>query len=333
MENSNKILLTLGDPAGIGPEVALKALTRLEGQASVVCIGDSGVLREAAELIGAESIIRVITSVSEAVFEKGVINTIDVGALRGQIWRKCAASAVCGMASAEFIRRAVEIILRAEAEALVTAPISKEALMLGGIHFPGHTEMLAALTSTDEFSMMLIGGPIRVILVSIHTAIRNVPDLITKGRVLVAIRHAAAAAYMLGITTPRIAVAGLNPHAGEAGMFGKEEIEEISPAIEAAAQEGIHVTGPHPPDTIFYKANKGEVDIVVCMYHDQGLIPLKMAAFETSVNITVGLPFIRTSPGHGTAYDIAWRGLASGNSMAEAIKMASTMRKPRSARD
>lgn len=331
METVNKIpvtLLTMGDPAGIGPEVALKAFIQLQSAAAVVFVGDAAVLREAAELTGIKPAIRVIGSPSDAVYENGVLNMIDVGAVRGLNWQKRIPSAACGRASAEYINRAVDIILKGGAGALVTAPISKEALMLGGINFPGHTEMLAALSGTQDYAMMLIGGQIRVILVTIHTALRNVPDLITKVKVLGAIRHANTAAYMLGINAPRIAVAGLNPHAGEAGMFGSEETEEIVPAVEAALREGIPVTGPYPPDTIFYKAYKGEVDIVVCMYHDQGLIPLKMAAFESSVNITIGLPFIRTSPGHGTAYDIAWRGTASCESTTEAIKMASMLRLP-----
>ncbi|MBF0403925.1 MAG: 4-hydroxythreonine-4-phosphate dehydrogenase PdxA [Nitrospirae bacterium] len=331
--SEKRILVTLGDPAGIGPEAALRAYMQIDGDgAAVVFVGDAEVLREAAALIGIKPAFQVIDSVSDAIFEKGTLNIIDVGAVKGLSWQKCIPTAIGGWASAQYINRAVELILKGEAAALVTAPISKEALKLGGINFPGHTEMLAELSATNDYAMMLVGGQIRVILVTIHTAIRNVPELITRGRVLGAIRHAASAAYMLGIDTPRIAVAGLNPHAGESGMFGMEEAEEITPAVEAARQEGIPVSGPYPPDTIFYKAYKGEVDIVVCMYHDQGLIPLKMAAFQRSVNITVGLPFIRTSPGHGTAYDIAWRGTASGDSTAEAIKMASLLRIPSGAR-
>nr|ADI87705.1 4-hydroxythreonine-4-phosphate dehydrogenase [uncultured Nitrospirae bacterium MY3-5B] len=327
METRKKILITIGDPAGIGPEVALKAFLQFHDKA-IVFVGDADVLSEAAALLKLNLAIRAVDSVSEAIFDKGILNIIDVGALRGLSWQKCVPTAIGGRASAQFIRCAVEIILNGGAEALVTAPISKEALMLGGVYYLGHTEMLAELSGATDYAMMLTGGRLRVILATIHTAIRNVPDMITLGRILGVIRHANTAAYMLGIIAPRIAVAGLNPHAGEAGMFGREEIEEIAPAIEAAALEGISVTGPHPPDTIFHKAYNGEVDIVVCMYHDQGLIPLKMIAFDRGVNMTIGLPFIRTSPDHGTAYDIAWQGRASATSMAEAIKMASTLRLP-----
>ena len=208
-----------------------------------------------------------------------------------------------------YIKKAVELALRRQVDGIVTAPISKEALKMAGFKWPGHTEMLADLTNTKDYAMMLVGGPLRVILVTIHTALKNVPDLITRQRIIKTIRLAKKACDMLRIKKPRIAVAGLNPHAGEAGIFGDEEIKKIIPAVKEAIKEGIPVSGPYPPDTIFHKAYKGEVDIIVCMYHDQGLIPLKMIAFDKGVNVTVGLPFVRTSPDHGTAYDIAWKGM------------------------
>jgi len=186
--------------------------------------------------------------------------------------------------------------------------------------------MLAELTGTKNFAMMLTGDLLRVILVTTHTSIKKVPDLITKERVLGTIRLSKKACDMLGILNPKIAVAGLNPHAGEAGIFGDEEIAEIRPAVEEACKEGIPAEGPFPPDTIFHRAYKGEIDIIVCMYHDQGLIPLKMIAFEEGINVTVGLPIIRTSPDHGTAYDIAWKGLANPSSILEAIKLASRLK-------
>jgi 4-hydroxythreonine-4-phosphate dehydrogenase len=182
--------------------------------------------------------------------------------------------------------------------------------------------MLAEFTGTKEYAMMLVGGPLRVILVTIHTALRNVPDLITKERVFRSILLASKACTMLGIKGPKIAVAGLNPHAGESGVLGNEEMKEIAPAIMQAREQGIAVQGPYPPDVVFHKAYNGDVEMVVCMYHDQGLIPLKMIAFEKGVNVTVGLPIIRTSPDHGTAYDIAWKGIADPSSMREAIKLA-----------
>lgn len=220
----------------------------------------------------------------------------------------------------------MDLALSKQVDGIVTAPISKEALKMAGLKWRGHTEMLADLTGTKDYAMMLIGGPLRVILVTIHTALRNVPDLITRQKVTRTIRLAKRACDMLGIRNPRIAVAGLNPHAGENGIFGDEEIRKIVPAVREAIKGGIPVSGPFPPDTIFHKAYDGDFDIIVCMYHDQGLIPLKMIAFEKGVNVTVGLPFIRTSPDHGTAYDIAWKGIADPSSMIEAIKLAAKLK-------
>jgi 4-hydroxythreonine-4-phosphate dehydrogenase len=231
-----------------------------------------------------------------------------------------------GKACVSYIKKAVKFALSKQVDGIVTAPISKESLKMAGFKWPGHTEMLADLTNTKDYAMMLVGGPLRVILVTIHTALKNVPDLITRPRVLKTIRLAKKTCDMLNIKNPRIAVAGLNPHAGEAGIFGDEEIRKIIPAVKEAQKEGITVSGPYPPDTVFHKAYKGNVDIVVCMYHDQGLIPLKMLAFDKGVNVTIGLPFVRTSPDHGTAYDIAWKGIANPSSLLEAIKVAAMLK-------
>jgi 4-hydroxythreonine-4-phosphate dehydrogenase len=226
------------------------------------------------------------------------------------------------------IRRALELTLSGKADAMATAPVSKEALRMAGFPWPGHTEMLAELTGTAEYAMMLMGGPLRVILVTIHEALRDVPSLVTRESVLKTLRLAVRAGRMLSIERPRLAVAGLNPHAGEAGLFGEEEAQSIIPAMEEARAEGIPAEGPFPPDTVFWRASRGEFDIVVSMYHDQGLIPLKLLAFDTGVNVTVGLPVIRTSPDHGTAYDIAWKGRAEPSSMVEAVKTAVNLRLP-----
>lgn len=325
MENhaKNIVVISMGDPGGIGPEVVLKALNVVEGSRAVV-VGDIAVLREASRLIGVEPELREITSASEAVFERGVIDVVNIGTAGTAA--KCRATAEGGRASAAYIEKAAQLVMQGQDRALVTAPISKEALNLAGIGYPGHTEMLARLTGTTDYAMMLVGGPLRVILVTTHTALKNVPGLITRSRVLATIRLAAKAARMLSIDAPKIAVAGLNPHAGEAGLFGDEEMVSIAPALSDARAEGIAVTGPHPPDTIFTRAYKSEVDVVVCMYHDQGLIPLKMIAFDGGVNLTIGLPIVRTSPDHGTAYDIAWQGVANPGSMVEAIRLAGRMR-------
>jgi 4-hydroxythreonine-4-phosphate dehydrogenase len=316
MDKRKRIAITMGDPAGIGPEVTLKAL--MSKQVGEVClpvvIGDRVVLEAAAEELS------IGYQLNEGT------NFIEVSAIAGRDFPRNEPSAVGGRASVAYIRKAVELALKGEVDAVVTAPITKEALKIAGFTWPGHTEMLAELTGTADYAMMLSGGPLRIILATIHTALKDVPVLITQARVLKTIRFADSACKMMGITHPRIAVAGLNPHAGEAGLFGHEERDSIIPAVKAAAAEGIAVSGPYPADTLFYKAYKGEFDIVVCMYHDQGLIPLKMIAFDSGVNVTVGLPIIRTSPDHGTAYDIAWQGKADPASMIEAIKLATVLR-------
>ncbi|MBI5100643.1 MAG: 4-hydroxythreonine-4-phosphate dehydrogenase PdxA [Nitrospirae bacterium] len=321
-----KIAVTMGDPSGVGPEVIVLALSSplVHDICIPVVIGDLAVTEDAIRLSNSALKLRSIKSAAEAVPDPSVINLIEIGAFEGTI--KGAATAQGGRAAASYIKQAVDLALKGEVDAIVTAPISKEALKLAGLKWPGHTEMLAELTGTRDYAMMLTGGPLRVVLATIHTAIRDVPGMITKERVLKTIRLGQRACCMLNIQSPRIGVAGLNPHAGEAGMFGDEEITAIFPAIEEANREGIPCTGPYPPDTVFHKAYKGELDLIICMYHDQGLIPLKMIAFDKGVNTTIGLPFIRTSPDHGTAYDIAWQGKADPASMAEALRLASEMR-------
>jgi len=317
-----KLAITMGDPGGVGPEVIVKALDSpaIRNICMPIVIGDPSIIEETLSLLEIALKARVIESPEEYKHIKGAINIIGPDEKAEFIKNKPTARG--GKACAGYIKKAVELALNGQVDGIVTAPISKEALKMADIQWPGHTEMLAHLTKTKDYAMMLAGGPLRVILVTIHTALKNVPDLITKQKILKTIRLAKYACEMLNIKKPVIAVAGLNPHAGEAGMFGDEEINKIAPAIKEAIREGIPVSGPYPPDTIFHKAYKGEVDIVVCMYHDQGLIPLKMVAFDKGVNVTVGLPFVRTSPDHGTAYDIAWQGKANPASMIEAIKLA-----------
>jgi 4-hydroxythreonine-4-phosphate dehydrogenase len=317
-----KLAVTMGDPGGIGPEIVVKALRSAEVRniCMPVVIGDSSVIKEMVTLLKLPLKVRAIEDLEEAKHIKGTIDILDVPATYP--FTKNKPTAKGGRACVSYITKAVELALNKRDAGIVTAPISKEALKMAGCIWPGHTEMLADLTGTKDYAMMLVGGPLRVILVTIHTALKNVPALITKQKIVETIRLAKKASGMLGMKKPRIAVAGLNPHAGEAGMFGDEEIKKIIPAIKMAAREGILVSGPHPPDTVFHKAYKGEIDIIVCMYHDQGLVPLKMIAFDKGVNVTVGLPFVRTSPDHGTAYDIAWKGIADPSSMIEAIKLA-----------
>ena len=316
----------MGDPAGVGPEIIAKALAdpEIRNVCNPIVIGSQRVLGEAYRLTGHTFRVHVATSPAQADPSPDVLNLLEAGELTA--FEQNRPSAESGNASVRYIEKAVDLALRKEVDGIVTAPISKEALKMAGYPWPGHTEMIAEKCGVRNYAMLLAGGPLRVILVTIHTAIKNVPGLIRKDSVLRTIRLAKKACDMLGIRDPRIAVAGLNPHAGEAGMFGDEEADAISPAVEDAKREGLPVTGPHPPDTVFHKAYTGEIDMIVCMYHDQGLIPLKMICFDTGVNATIGLPIIRTSPDHGTAYDIAWKGIASPSSMIAAIKLAATLR-------
>jgi len=328
MVGMKKLAITMGDPGGVGPEIIVKALYSAEiwDYCAPIVIGDRVPMEGALRLLKLPLELRIIRSAGESkpVRRGGSFELIDIGIINK--FRKGEPTAEGGRACVEYIKKAVELALDRQVDGIVTAPISKKALNMAGFGWPGHTEMLSELTNTEDYAMVLTGGPLRVILVTIHTPLRNVPSLIKKDRVLKTIHLAKRACTMLGMSNPRIAVAGLNPHAGEAGLFGDEEIKEIIPAIEEVNREGIAVSGPHSPDAVFYKAYKGEIDIVVCMYHDQGLIPLKMVAFDKGVNITVGLPFVRTSPDHGTAYDIAWRGIANHSSMLEAIKLATMLR-------
>lgn len=320
-----KIAITIGDPAGIGPEVVLRSIINPEIRkiCQPIVVGDRVVIEEAMQMLSMDI---QINELNKSVYKnsESVVNLLNRNALASFVTRK--PTDANGRACVSYIRKAVDLAINKSVDALVTAPISKESLNMAGFKWHGHTEMLAEFTSTKEYAMMLTGGSLRVMLVTIHEALRNVPDLITKEKVLNTILLAQKACAMLGIENPRIGIAGINPHAGEAGMFGDEEKNKIAPAIEEAKKLDIKADGPYPPDTIFHKAYKGEFDIVVCMYHDQGLIPLKMIAFDSGVNVTVGLPIIRTSPDHGTAYDIAWKGIANPSSMIEAIKLAARLK-------
>jgi 4-hydroxythreonine-4-phosphate dehydrogenase len=307
----------MGEPGGVGPEVALKAIQGARWFCMPLVVGDRAVIEEALRAF------ELPMKLGKA-GEPDAIQVVDTGPAGD--YKKGAPTEAGGRASASAIKKAVELALKGEVDAIVTAPISKEAFKMAGFPWQGHTEMLAELTGTKDYAMMLMGGSLKVILVTIHKALRDVPSLISKEAVLKTIRLALRACDMLSISKPKIAVCGLNPHAGESGLFGDEEERIIAPAVKEAKKQGIPVTGPYPPDTVFWRAYRGEFDIVVSMYHDQGLIPIKLLAFDTGVNVTVGLPIIRTSPDHGTAYDIAWKGLAKPSSMLEAIRIAAKLR-------
>jgi 4-hydroxythreonine-4-phosphate dehydrogenase len=258
-------------------------------------------------------------------YQYGTIDVLDLHNIDVSNLQIGKAQQMAGKAALEYIETAVKLAQQNRINALCTASINKEAIKLAGARVPGHTEILANLTNTKEVTMLLISGNIRVFHVTIHVPLSKVPSLITKESVLETIKLAYDSLRSLGMADPKIAVAGLNPHASDGGLFGSEEKEKIAPAVEAANKEGIKASGPIPPDTVFVRANKGEFDAVVAMYHDQGHIPIKLLAFESGVNVTIGLPIIRTSVDHGTAFDIAGRGIADEMSMVEAIKLAAKM--------
>ena len=327
--------ITMGDPASIGPELTVKCLCdqRFYDECKPVVIGDIYYLAKALEVVGRKDIkLNPVSKVSDAVYKYGIIDVLDMGIAKagdvipGQI------SAVSGEASFRYVEKVINLALAKEIDATVTNAISKEAINLAGHNYAGHTEIYADLTNTPKYTMMLAHDNLRVVHVSTHVSLRQACDLVKLDRVLEVIRLADRACKALGITKPKIAVAGLNPHSGEAGMFGTEEIDEIIPAIEQACKEGMDAEGPVPPDTIFPKARGGWYDIVVAMYHDQGHIPLKMEGFVynkeknqadiSGVNVTLGLPVIRASVDHGTAVDQAYKNVASPKSLINAVEYA-----------
>ncbi len=319
--------ITMGDAAGIGPEVIVKALAdkRIYELAHPIVIGDKKIMQRALDIVKSDLQLRTVQDINNLQSEFGYIDLIDLNNLPADLpFAKVDARA--GKAAYEYIESAVDLTLKNKIHAIVTAPLNKEALHAGGKNFPGHTEILAHLSKIDDFSMMLTSEKLNVIHVTTHVSIRQACDLIKKERVLTVIELAEEYSKMLGFAEPRIAVAGFNPHAGENGLFGDEDEKEIVPAVKEAQAKGMNVVGPLPPDTVFHRAaNLDEFDIVVVMYHDQGHIPIKLLGFDTGVNVTVGLPFIRTSVDHGTAFPIAGQGIADSRSMTEALYLGAKM--------
>lgn len=321
---TNIIAVTMGDPAGIGPEIIIKSLVegKLNG-APVVVVGCAQTLRRILALgITPRAELRIIENPGQAQFSAGTINVIDEPLADPQGLRPGEVQAQAGDLAYRCIKRATDLAMTGEVFALATAPLNKEALHLAGHNFPGHTEMLAHLTQTKDFAMVLYTDKLKVIHISTHVALRNFLDNLNQPRVETVIGIADSFLRRVGYSQPLIAVAGVNPHAGENGLFGDEEIRIVGPAVEAMKAKGLNVTGPCPPDTVFMQCHEGLFDMVVAMYHDQGHIPLKLLGFYDGVNITAGLPFIRTSADHGTAFDIAWTGKAKSDSMTTSIELA-----------
>lgn len=316
--------ITMGDPAGVGPEIILKSLNDkgIYHQCLPVVIGDSKILNRAQKFVNTNLEIINITEITDLKGEPGQVFCLDMDLVPadlpiGQV------SAEAGHAAFEFLRKAIELANEGKIDAICTAPLNKEALHKGGHIYPGHTEILAELTNTDDFSMMLSAPKLKVIHVTTHVGIIDAVKMINPDRVYKVIKLADETLKKAGYESPKIAVCGINPHAGENGLFGYgEEEEKVIPAVEKAAAEGIQVVGPLPADTLFFRTVRGDFDIVVAMYHDQGHGPVKVLGLDAGVNITVGLPIIRTSVDHGTAFDIAGKGIADEKSLQEAIRQA-----------
>ena len=317
---------TMGDAAGIGPEIIAKTFAR-GLQTCAVVYGDAGIMQATLQQLALDERLRVeIISEPEACpDDPSVIPVLNRWLALPDNLVVGQAQADAGRGAYEYLCHAIDDAMTQRIRAIVTAPLNKHAMQMGGVDYPGHTEILAERSGTEHFAMMLANPELRVLLVTIHVPLSAVSGLLTIDAELNAIRLAHRACRQAGLRYPRIAVAGLNPHAGEEGRFGREEIEIIAPAIEAARAEGLDVTGPLPGDTVFMQARTGEFDIVVAQYHDQGLIPVKYLGVDQGVNVTVGLPFVRTSVDHGTAYNIAGRGIADPASLVAAYEVALAM--------
>ncbi|MGO2860427.1 MAG: 4-hydroxythreonine-4-phosphate dehydrogenase PdxA [Brevibacterium sp.] len=327
MNSLPTVAVTMGDGAGVGPEICIAACldpSVLE-VADPVVIGDAARLVRAAEVLGVDAEIRVIAAPAEAEHGTGIINVIDLDLLPADLpWGEL--SPIAGDAAFRYIERAASLAMSGEVQAICTAPLNKEALHAAGHKYPGHTEMLASLTDTEEVSMMLSSPKLRVIHVTTHIGLIDAVAKIEPGLVERTVRRGNDALIRAGIAAPHIGVCAINPHAGENGLFGYgEEEEKIVPAIEKLKADGIDATGPLPADTAFFLAGRGDYDLIVAMYHDQGHGPIKVLGIDAGVNITVGLPVIRTSVDHGTAFDIAGTGKVDTESMSEAMRQAAAL--------
>lgn len=316
-----RIAVTIGDVAGIGPEIVVKSFSTpdLKEVCDPVIVGDRNYLRKTAKQLGLDVKFSSDDNISKF---SDAVAVHDIGNLPENIVPGVE-NGVSGKAAAEYIIAAVDLWKEGVIDAIATAPISKKAILLGGYDFPGHTEFLADLTGTKKVAMSFFGGDLRIVLLSTHISLRQAIDFVTMENLVDLIAFAAKELEKLLHRRPRLAMAGLNPHASEGGMFGTEEEHEIIPAVtECRDKLGIDISGPYSPDTIFLRAHRGEFDAVVACYHDQATIPVKSLSFGSSVNVTLGLPLVRTSVDHGTAFDIAGKGVADASSMIAAIRLA-----------
>jgi len=322
------LAITLGDPAGVGPEIIVKALRHDEvySQCRPLVVGDRRILQRAAEWVGSGApAFELVDRPAAGRYQPGTIPLLDLANADPAFVAPGQVNPIAGGAAVDYVFRACDLAMAGEVDAVVTAPLNKEAMHLAGHNYPGHTELLALRTGAERVSMLLVGPQLRVVHVSTHVSLYEAIRRITPARVLEVIRLAHESCVALGIPNPRIAVAGLNPHAGENGLFGDEEGRFMMPAILAAREDEMDVSDPIAPDTVFLRAVNGQYDIVVAMYHDQGHIPMKLLAFDSGVNVSIGLPIIRTSVDHGTAFDIAGTGKARETSLLAAIEVAVQM--------
>jgi len=322
-----RIAITMGDPAGIGPEVVLKAVAEEEIQniCIPIIVGDAQLLAHTARTLDLQSgyeIVRFGEPIPEQLAEPIIFHLDNING----IIEPGVESGAAGKAAGAYIEAAVELCAAGSVDAIATAPINKRSLFLGGYSFPGHTEFLAHLTGSEEFAMAFVAANLRIVLISTHVPLAEAIRLVERDRIIKTVNLTNRELKRWGIERPRLAVAALNPHGAEGGLFGMEETSEIAPAIEACRNvDEINVEGPYSADTVFLRASRGEFDAVIACYHDQAMIPVKCLSFGEAVNVTLGLPFIRTSVDHGTAFDIAGKGIAEHSSMVAAIKLAAEL--------
>lgn len=321
------LAITMGDAAGSGPEIVTKALVDLQTRAvcQPVVIGDAATMRAALKVTGVLGEVRAIEKLSEALFRNGIIEVIDLHNIQFDRLTRGQVDPMAGKAAFEYIKLATDLALAGKCDAIVTSAINKEALNKAGYHYDGHTQLLAELCGAPDVAMMLVSGQLRITHVTTHVSLRQAIEQVRPERILTVLRLTNESLRQMGIGEPRIAVAGLNPHASESGLFGDEELKYITPAIEAARHQGMNIVGPFPPDSVFLRTSEGQFDAAIAMYHDQGHIAIKMLGITQGVNITLGLPIIRTSVDHGTVFGKAGKGTADPTSLIQAIKLATVM--------
>ena len=319
--------ITMGDAAGIGPEITAKAYknANIESYCRPFVLGDAKIMRKACELAASGFGVRSIGSVEDIELDGRTINVLDYDDIDADSMKPGVVDPMCGRAAVKYTIEAGNLAVARKIDAMVSAPRNKEAMRMAGYDYEGQTEILGRLTGSKNYGMVLVLGNLRIMMYTTHMSLRDACDAVKRDKIIRKVELADSSLKFCGIESPRIAVSALNPHAGEGGLFGREEIDEIIPAVEDLASRGINVTGPIPADTVFVKANEGEYDLVLAMFHDQANIVMKILKFGDVVTLLAGLPIIRTSVGHGTAFDIAWKGVANERNLAEAIRVASEM--------